>query len=134
MAFSGQMGTHPPQPLHPASLIVAISRPWAAPASAASSCGRLGPAFGGGSGIDTCSIAPYGQASRHLPHQVHLSGSTVATSGSSSATPFLRTEALWVTAASPEATLSAELLGPWQAPAMSTPSTTVSTGRGVGGV
>ena len=37
-----------------------------------------------------------------------------------------------MTAARPEATLSLEFLGPWQAPAMYTPSTTVSTGRSLG--
>ena len=57
---------------------------------------------------------------------------TTATSGSSSAKPFFRMTALWVTAASPEATLSLEFFGPWQAPAMNTPSTTVSTGRSFG--
>ena len=46
--------------------------------------------------------------------------------------PFLRTAALWVTAARPDPTLSDEVFGPWQAPAMSTPSTTVSTGRSLG--
>ncbi len=56
----------------------------------------------------------------------------MATSGSSSAKPFLRMTALWVTAARPEATLSLEFFGPWQAPAMKTPSTTVSTGRSLG--
>src|SRR5664280_3363085 len=104
MAFSGQIGTQPPQPLQPASLMTATSRPLSA----------------------SCDIAPYGHEVSHLPHHVHLSGSTIATSGSSSATPFLRTDALWVTAASPEATLSAELFGPWQVPAMRTPSTMVS--------
>ena len=45
------------------------------------------------------------------PHQVQVSASTVATSGSSSAKPRLRMAALCVTAASPEATASEEVLG-----------------------
>src|SRR5450759_428364 len=104
MAFSGHIGTQPPQPLQPVGLITAAWRPPSSPIE----------------------IASYGQAVRQSSHAVHATVSTIATSGSSSVYPFLRTAPLWVTAARPEATLSAEVFGPWQAPAISTPSTTVS--------
>src|SRR5664279_4841796 len=74
----------------------------------------------------------YGQLVRHAPLPVHLSGSTRATSGSSSANPFLSSAADWATAASPAATLSPTVRGLWQQPAIITPSTTVSTGRSLG--
>src|SRR5664279_6630288 len=110
MASSGQTGTHPPQPLQAVALMAAISRP-----------ARL-----------VIPIAAYGHASRHFPQAVQASVATVATSGSSSAKPLRRIAALWVTAARPDATLSDEDFGPWQAPAISTPPTTVSTGRSFG--
>ena len=111
MAFSGQTGTQPPQPLQPVSLMTAT---WPVAGLGPSRSRRTGRRRG------------------TSPQAVQASASTIATSGSSSAKPFLRMTALWVTAARPEATLSAEVLGPWQAPAMKTPSTTVSTGRSLG--
>ena len=47
-----------------------------------------------------------------MPQQVQRSGSTVATSGSSSAEASLEQAAAWVTAARPEATLSDESWAP----------------------
>ena len=96
MASDGHTGTHPPQPLHAVLEMTATSLP----------------------SSDSRAMASYGQVCSQAPHQVQVSTSTVATSGSSSAKPRLRMAALWVTAARPEATASDEGRGAWQAPQM----------------
>ena len=100
----------PPQPLQPAPSTSASAFP----------------------SVPVIAIAPNGHDATQSPQPVHASPFTTATCGSSSARPSLSIAALCVTAASPEATLSLEVFGPWQAPAMKTPSTTVSTGRSFG--
>ena len=57
-------------------------------------------------------IASKGQASSQAPHQVHLSGSMVATSGSVSSSPLLTMEYDLVAAESAELTDSAMFFGP----------------------
>ena len=106
-ASAGQTGTRAPSPLQRIGLTSATCLP----------------------ATTVSSIAPYGQAFWHSEHQVQRAGSTIATSGSRSTYPLSRRPAAFAEAASALVTLSETFLGPWAAPAMKTPSTTVPTGR-----
>src|SRR5574344_2241367 len=107
MASGGHTGAHMPHPLQTELLTTATVFP----------------------STSSCRIASKGQASAHFPHQLQRSLFTSATIGSVSSVPLLISEKDLVAADRAELTDSVMFFGPWQLPAMVTPSITVSTGR-----